>query len=102
MQPTEVLVEIIESNQLVFAWNKTTTQCSSLQYIITTMNCGVCPNTTTDTNVTCVLMNTTDHEDLICKFAVQIEICGHLAGERSEKLTVNLDHYSKCLIHNSV
>ena len=75
-------------NMILFAWNKLNgTRCSSIQYIITAINCGVCPNATTDTNITCVHSSVSNHT---CMFAVQTEICGYLLGERSEYVIVNL------------
>ena len=72
----------------MFAWNKTTSaQCSSIQYIITTVNCGVCPNITTNTNITCVHFGVSNRT---CMFAVQTEICGQLVGPRSDYVIVNL------------
>lgn len=86
--PSDVRVEAIERSRIVFAWNKTIgAQCSSVQYIITSVNCGACPNTTIDTNITCVELSVRNHT---CMFAVQTEICGYLVGSRSEYLIVNL------------
>ena len=86
--PSNVHVEAIETTRIVFAWNKTTsTQCSSIQYVITTVNCGVCPNSTTNTKITCVQFSISNHT---CMFAVQTEICGHLVGPRSDYVIVNL------------
>ena len=53
--PGNVHLESNDSNQITFAWDEVITQCSSLRYVITAINCGVCPNTTTDTNVTCTI-----------------------------------------------
>ena len=86
--PTNVHVEAIEMSRIVFAWNKaSSTQCSSIQYVITTVNCGVCPNTTTNTKITCVQFSISNHT---CMFAVQTEICGHLMGPRGNYVIVNL------------
>ena len=72
----------------MFAWNKiTSAQCFSIQYIITTVNCGVCPNITTNTNITCVQFGVSNR---MCMFAVQTEICGQLVGPRSNYVIVNL------------
>ena len=72
----------------MFAWNKTTSpQCSSIQYVISAIECGNCPNTTTDTNITCVHFSVSNHT---CMFAVRTEICGYLVGPRSEYVIVNL------------
>ena len=72
----------------MFAWNKTTSpQCSSIQYVISAIECGNCPNTTTDTNITCVHFSVSNRT---CMFAVQTEICGYLVGPKSEHVIVNL------------
>jgi hypothetical protein len=91
--PTNIHIESNhDSHQIIFAWDEVTVQCSSLQYIITAINCGACPNTTADKNVTCdtqpninqrVKLNNT------CLFAVQTEICGYLRGQRSEYVIVH-------------
>ena len=71
-------------------------QCSSLQYIITAVNCGVCPNTTTDKNVTCdIQSHISSRTNNICLFAVQTEICGYLRGKRSEYITVDISAHGK-------
>ena len=92
--PSNVHCEGIERNQVVFAWDEIFgTQCSSIQYIISAINCGACPNSTKDTNIVCVYIESdvsidTNHT---CMFAVQTEICGYLQGERSEHVTVHID-----------
>ena len=95
--PTNVRFEawVIERNQVMFAWDKVPdTLCSSI--------CGVCPNTTADTNITCVY--TQSHmkvDNNTCMFAVQTKICGYLRGERSEYVNVHLaiDDDSKYYVH---
>ena len=77
----------------MFAWDEVTdTLCSSIQYVISAINCGVCPNTTSDTNVTCLHIQSNINVDTnyTCLFAVQTEIRGYLLGERSEHVTVHL------------
>ena len=69
----------------------------SVQYVITAINCGVCPNTTTDTNITCVQYYVSAHTNDMCMIAVQTKICGHLLGERSEYVTVHTDINSKLI-----
>ena len=87
--PSNVRVAAIEMNRIVFVWSElNSTKCSSIQYVITAINCGVCPNTTTITNITCVHFSVSN--DIKCMFAVQTEICGYLLGERSEYVIVNL------------
>ena len=89
--PTNIHLKIKHSSHLVFAWNEAITQCSPAQYIITAINCGLCPNTTADENVTCLLSDISHHTNNTCLFAIQTEICGYLRGERSEYVMVHID-----------
>ena len=94
LPPGNVHVESNDSRQITFAWDEVAMLCSSLQYIITTINCGVCPNTTTDKNVTCdTQSHISPHTEFnnTCLFAVQTEICGYLRGNRSEYVMVQMD-----------
>ena len=87
--PDDVHLERFERNQLVFVWNEIY-QCPYIQYVITAINCGMCPNTTTNTTITCTLADTSTPANRTCMFAVQTELCGYILGERSEYVTVNL------------
>ena len=90
--PSNVHIEANDSNHITFAWDEVTIQCSSLQYVITAINCGVCPNTTADKNVTCNIQSDISlHTNDTCLFAVQTEICGHLLGEKSQYVLVHID-----------
>ena len=94
--PGNVHIESYDLHQIIFAWDEVTVLCSSLQYIITAINCGVhvCPNTTTDKNVTCDMQSDISPRTKFnntCLFAVQTEICGYLRGTRSEYVTVHID-----------
>ena len=83
--PSNIHIESNDSSQITFAWDELTVQCLSLRYIITTINCGLCPNTTADKNVTCDIQADINlHTNNTCMFAVQTEICGSLRGKRSE------------------
>ena len=87
--PSNIHIESNDSHQITFAWDEMTVQCSSLQYIITAINCGVCPNTTADKNITCDMQShISPRTNNTCLFAVQIEICGYLRGIKSEYITV--------------
>ena len=94
--PTNIQIESNDSHQITFAWDEVTVQCSSLQYIITAINSGVCPNVTADKNITCDtqshISQRTNNE---CLFAVQTEICGYLRGKRSEYATVDISAHGK-------
>ena len=73
----------------MFVWDEIS-QCPYIQYVITAINCGMCPNTTTNTTITCTLADTSTPANHTCMFAVQTELCGYILGERSEYVTVNL------------
>ena len=89
--PTNVNIESNDSHQITFAWDEVPVQCPFLQYIITAINCGLCPNITTDKNVTCDLQsNISPRTNNICLFAVQTEVCGHLRGEKSDYVVVHM------------
>ena len=92
-------VQSNDSSQITFAWDEVAMQCSSLQYIITAVNCGMCPNTTSYTNITCIQPNmsldTNRAMTVTCLFAIQTEICGYLVGERSDYVKVHLHHDGK-------
>lgn len=90
LPPSGVHLKAVESNQLVFAWNKVATLCSSIRYITTAINCGVCPKSTTNTSITCVINNVSAYTSSMCMFSVRTEICGHILGERSEYVIANL------------
>ena len=75
----------------MFAWNKVTFQCPSIRYVITAVNCGICPNATNDTRVFCIHFNTSTHTLYnMCTFAVKTETCGLLLGEKSNIVSLNL------------
>jgi hypothetical protein len=90
--PDNVHIESSDSHQITFAWDEVTVQCSSLQYIITAINCGVCPNTTADKNVTCdTQSHISQRTNNTCLFAVQTEICGYLQGKGSEYVIAHMN-----------
>ena len=96
--PTNIHIESNDSSQITFAWDEVTSRCSSIQYIITAINCGLCPNITAVKNVTCVwtdIMHT--NHATTCMFAVQTEICGHLLGERSDYVILHFDNDGKTI-----
>ena len=96
--PTNVRFEawMIEKNQIVFTWDEVSdTLCSSIQYVISAVNCGVCPNATTNTNITCVYRQSDVGINNTCMFAVQTEICGYLWGEKSEYVIIYFDDDGK-------
>ena len=49
----DVHVSDINPNQFTVDWSPLASNCLIVTYIIITTNCGVCPNTTSDTFITC-------------------------------------------------
>ena len=89
--PSDIHVQSVEKDRVVFTWNEVTSHCPSIRYVITAINCGACPNITTNAMVTCSDFNvSTNIITSKCKFAVQTEICGYLLGEMSNYSVVNL------------
>ena len=81
-----------QDNELTFTWTQQDTNCSSTvnYYNINSSNCGVCPKTTNNTNITCtnVIMNGS-----ICTLTVEPESCG-----TASQVTVTLE--GKQLMYN--
>ena len=60
--PNGMFLSDIGPTHMTFKWSPLLLNCPSLKYIITSerSNCGICPNTTTNTTATCTDM-TIDH-----------------------------------------
>ena len=83
--PDHIRGETVGSTQLVFTWSS---QCPHIQYVVTAVNCGICPNTTTNTTVTCTLVSESEPQNCPCFFAIQPEVCESISGIRSDFVTV--------------
>ena len=58
---------------------------------INSVNCGLCPNTTTDTQVLCDVSTFVSEERKVCNFAVQIQACDDDAtNSRAESVMIKL------------
>ena len=88
--PNDVHTESIYSNQLVFSWSPVTAQCPHIQYVITSVNCGICSSITNHTFVTCSDFSVSVHGTLRCMFAIQTDVCGSILGEMSDLIVLNL------------
>ena len=86
--PNNVHLNNISPVHLIFSWSPLALSCPSLSYIITsTTDCGICPNTSTKTSVTC---NNITVSGQTCSYYVQTKICGNLVGRKSQPLVVKL------------
>ena len=79
--PNDTTLRGIDGNgltdtNLTFGWTQVPLDCSSFAYH-TTLDCGLCPNTTVNTQVVCTdIVPDSTH----CTFTVQTIACGTIAG----------------------
>ena len=89
--PEKLTLSIVDVGlkQLTFSWSPVSPGCSAIYYNIQASNCGICPNTTNYTNVTCtnVLVNGSGS---LCSFAVRTVVCQNITGNESEPLFFNV------------
>lgn len=77
---------------LTFNWTRASSNCTSLWYTINaTKDCGVCPNHTNSTQVMCSLLEAPTNQEKICKFTVNIAVCGDSKIWKSESNTVTVE-----------
>ena len=73
--------------QLMFQWSPIDPNCQIIQYRITAVNCGTCPNTTFHTSVTC---RGVIADGRLCSFAIQAVVCNNIASNMSLNVQVIL------------
>lgn len=87
--PDNVHLSEVDVNQLVFAWDPIQPACPAVEYIITSVNCGICPSATNNISITCAINNTSD-TSMLCVLSVQTAGCGSPAGNSSNNITATL------------
>ena len=75
------------SRELTFGWSPVAPDCPAIHYKILASNCGSCPNTTNHTTVTCTDVPINGST---CTFAVQTLVCGNIAGNMSDTISIYL------------
>ena len=91
--PSNVHLAEINSTHLTFHWSPISSNCDSIQYHITTSNCGICPNVTNSTSVTCYingLFTNSSRQLYLCIFTVQTVVCNNTAGNENRRIQVML------------
>ena len=85
--PSEVYLLTVGPNEVTFGWSIIPHDgCSSFNYSINSINCGICsPSVTTSNTSTCrdfgdILLSSTNS---VCNFSVQSIICGSITGDMS-------------------
>ena len=85
--PDSLYLTDVQPGKLVFNWTPVNSNCSTLQYNITS-NCGTCPTVTNATTAICSDLHLTTNASL-CHFRVSSHACG-LVGNPSSSFAVNL------------
>ena len=85
--PGDIRISDISPNQFTIRWSPASlaSNCPPATYNIATTNCGMCPNTTSDTFITCTNLTINGR---ICSLVVQTKACRHGSSEHSA--TANL------------
>ena len=87
---------------LTFQWDPVELVCSDIEYKINATNCGLCPDATFNTSVTCVVRNidlltgTINTSDTVCTLSVKTTVCGFQSNV-SEAATALLKGTQKCI-----
>ena len=92
--PSGIHLERANEEYLTFIWDPIAPKCTAIRYIITSTECGKCPDTTTHNSVICNEFPVTTNGTL-CVFALQSEFCpGHAMyqtiGNMSDRINVTL------------
>lgn len=75
----------VNPNILTFTWDPLLTNCSTLNYTITTTNCGRCLPPASHTTTVCADAPISRNP---CIFRVRTDVCGTIVGIESEPLLV--------------
>ena len=80
--PDDIHISDISPNQLTIRWSPVspTRNCPPVTYDIETTDCGMCPNTTSDTFITCTNLII---DGQICSIVIQTKACGSNSSEHS-------------------
>ena len=84
--PNDVRLINVQPGQLIFNWTSVDPRCDSVSYNIISSNCGDCPPTTSNANVTCTDIQVASGQ--VCVLIVQPVVCGNIVGNQSSPTTV--------------
>ena len=88
--PDNVHLAQVSKNALTFQWDPVQSVCPDniIGYKVIATNCGVCPNTTLSTSVTCITSSMlTTNISKLCSLSVETTACGTNTGNRSNAVT---------------
>ena len=94
--PSDVHVSAINPNQFTIDWSPPASNinCPSVTYNIASSDCGVCPNTTSNTFITCTNL-TIDGRD--CSVVIQTNTCGN-SSEDSDTANLTIELRGKIIL----
>ena len=72
--PSGIRLEKANEEYLTFAWDSVVPECTAIHYIITSTDCGKCPDTTIHNSAICNEFSASTIGTL-CVFAIQTEFC---------------------------
>ena len=99
--PTDVHLVNVNSSYLAFRWSPVSSTCHAIHYLISSSNCGHCPNTTNNTMATCTGMFTGIQ---VCSFTLQTVVCDSFIRNESREVIATLKgmlSYVFALVHLS-
>ena len=85
--PDNVHLAQVGKNALTFQWDPVQSVCpdSIIGYKVIAANCGVCPNMTLSTSVTCTTSGMlTTNISTLCTLSVETTTCGTSTGNKSK------------------
>ena len=97
--PSNVHLVNINSTHVTLHWNPVSSNCNAIQYRIISSNCGLYPNATNSSSVTCTGPFT---DDQLCTFTVQTVVCDNVVGNESRRVEVALRSKLWCLLFFSL
>ena len=85
--PLDIHLASVRSGTLLFRWSAVANNCVPLYYDIDT-TCGLCPNSTSSTSVSCGV--NVSHTTEVCSFAIRSVVCSNITGRWSDPTNVTL------------
>ena len=92
--PNDVYLVEAGPSQLIFQWSLVSSSCHVIQYHIVAVNCGQCPNITSNNTASCTGILIDGHQ---CMFALQTIVCDGIVGNVSREVSVTLK--GMCIVH---
>ena len=90
--PSDVhlIVYDVNMNSLYFNWSAVSSSCPAVKYVVTAVNCGLCPSSTYFTSATCIINDILMADNMTCTFSIQTVVCEDIAGDASNHVTASI------------